>query len=792
MLDPISLLALAPLVGPSQQPQQLPLPQSQSQSSQSPQAAPALLASDPSLPPAAIGSAALMAERDRLHFDEVAGGSQWVRGRTYKASAGADGFTYIPFLGSDAPRNFPVRFELDRASIGGEALELAPGGAVHRDGMRFVLDRGPVEVRYDLGLDCVEQSFAVEAAGADGDMELVLAVTSELGGVPDGGQFRFEGPSGGVTYGTATVLDGAGRELAIPTHLSSGARGHFGMELTLTVPASFLRHAQGTVVVDPVIATYAVSTILGDQRDVDMAYDESTDRWVYVLEEQFSGSDVDLIVLMLRSSDGAYRGSRYVDMSSDPWENPSIASVNGANKCLIAAEVDTQFNRPAIRGRLYSPGTGAIEPAFTIDGSGVSNKHRPDVGGDPSNDPNGKFMAVWQAEFTSSGASWIFGRTVSPTGTLGPVKVLYQGVGGFRGDLPAISKAMGPIDAPDAWVLAYRVRSSSFQNVYWKSIDASGDPQGANQVFLAGGNITVTSLDVSDPVEFEGDRDHLVCVGQAEAGRQFLSLHRRDFFETTPDFQDMSIGEHSPMNRPRYEPHVATEDGRFLITYLEGTGNDFNAYLSIMDPVTGYFFGYSERRTRLGYLGQTFHPGGGVAIATKYSGGDRASRLSGLSWESTPGAHTDLIGVTHEAPVERTVGLPYCHGLPNSTGTRGFLSITGDESLTSPKRLVGSSLPPGRLGMFIVSERFATGVAPFALANGLCVGGSIARIFSSVSAVNASGTVSYVVDPTAIPTVGGTVPAMAGDYFVFQFWHRDVAGGAATYNFTNASQLYFF
>src|SRR5262245_59279628 len=45
--------------------------------------------------------------RQSVYFVNNAPGTIWVRGTTYKASFGAEGATYIPYLGSHAPRNFP-------------------------------------------------------------------------------------------------------------------------------------------------------------------------------------------------------------------------------------------------------------------------------------------------------------------------------------------------------------------------------------------------------------------------------------------------------------------------------------------------------------------------------------------------------------------------------------------------------------------------------------------------------------------------------------------------------------
>jgi hypothetical protein len=71
------------------------------------------------------------AARGRVLFADAADGRTWASGDTYKAAFGRDGFTYVPFLGSAAPRNYPVQFALDRVMVAGRpvafdrAVELA-------------------------------------------------------------------------------------------------------------------------------------------------------------------------------------------------------------------------------------------------------------------------------------------------------------------------------------------------------------------------------------------------------------------------------------------------------------------------------------------------------------------------------------------------------------------------------------------------------------------------------------------------------------------------------------------
>ena len=107
-----------------------------------------------SLPPSALQPP----ERTAVYYD-VREDETWARGKTYKARIASDGFQYIPFLGSDAPEVWPLGLQLAGATLGGQPLALEDSAVVTREGDRFVLDRGPIDVVYDLSLEGVEQSF---------------------------------------------------------------------------------------------------------------------------------------------------------------------------------------------------------------------------------------------------------------------------------------------------------------------------------------------------------------------------------------------------------------------------------------------------------------------------------------------------------------------------------------------------------------------------------------------------------------------------------------------------------
>ncbi|MEL6715257.1 MAG: hypothetical protein AAFP86_15860, partial [Planctomycetota bacterium] len=197
-------------------------------------------------PEPAVGGFSLAPRRDRLHFDEERG-VHWVRGRSFKASAGPDGFAFVPFLGARASRNWPVRFRLAAATVDGGPAALQPTAAVTREEDAFFLKRGPVTAEYRVALDGVEQLFHVDSEGARGDVVLVLDVETDLFGRFADGTLRFEGPEGGVTYGAAVAFDEAGRRVDVETRFEPGT-------IRLTVPAEFVEAARGDITIDPLIS----------------------------------------------------------------------------------------------------------------------------------------------------------------------------------------------------------------------------------------------------------------------------------------------------------------------------------------------------------------------------------------------------------------------------------------------------------------------------------------------------------------------------------------------------------
>ncbi len=132
---------------------------------------------------------------------------------------------------------------------------------------------------------------------------------------------------------------------------------------------------------------------------------------------------------------------------------------------------------------------------------------------------------------------------------------------------------------------------------------------------------------------------------------------------------------------------------------------------------------------------------------------------------------------------------------PNSTGLGGELRAYGSDSATSTDlRLSAVQLPPAQFGFFVGSREVGPPAAVPGSAGSICLRGSIGRYIGQgqVQSSGTAGTFSIDLNPSALLTGAGPVPAVANETWFFQAWHRDVAGsGAPTNQFTNALGILF-
>ena len=730
-------------------------------------------------------------DRNRLYY-QTSGGSTWVRGKTYKAEVTASGFTYIPFLGSSAPRNYPVSFRLERASLGGRSIELSELANVSRTGDRVVLDRGPVEVIYDFAVESVEQSFALDVAGATSDLVLELEVSTELEGAPQGGAFTFGNDLGGMRYSEAIVLDGSGRSAGVPTELNES-------RLTLTVPASFLRTATGPILVDPLYTTFTVDDVSGFQRDVDVTYSVGTDRFFYVYEDQFSGSDVDIYGTDVTSGGLSPRGN-YMDFGAEDWTDPSAASVASANKSLVVARSSGSPGNYIV-GRTWNFGSGSFDagsvqlttPSTTVTVS------QPDVGGTSTASANARFVVVWNANFGSDSDAQ--GAVVMPDGTFASSLFLDSSLDHDSTNI-CVSESTGDPSAVNRWNVSWvnRRLSDNLYSVEVTQLDGSGAvvfPHSSAVTLPVGSSIG--ELDVSDAIAFPGMATPVYTV----AYDQFSTPEEDTFIVFMAGSNDINSvelqrSEHADLDDDQAEARLSSNAEEFVVSYIEedGFSSPYQGFITAFDFTEGRFLSISERRVPLGPVAENsgssvYTLRGGVALASRHSGGLLSSRTVGVGHDIGEGSDIDVMGHGYFPSFGYSPAFQYCYGNPNSSGDRGFIRLSGDRSVTGTKEMVATALPANVFGYFVVGTDFANAANPGGSAGVLCVGGAVGRFTNAVTNSGPSGSITVTFDPQQIPQPNGAVVAMAGEFWQFALWHRDSVGGSATSNFTNAVSILF-
>ena len=141
------------------------------------------------------------------------------------------------------------------------------------------------------------------------------------------------------------------------------------------------------------------------------------------------------------------------------------------------------------------------------------------------------------------------------------------------------------------------------------------------------------------------------------------------------------------------------------------------------------------------------------------------------------------------------LGVNYCTpGVPNSSGASGVMGATGSRTVAANDlTLSASALPNNAFAFFLASRTTGSVTGPGGSTGNLCLGGQIGRYVGpgQIRNTGTTGAVSLVVDLTRTPQPAGLVAIGAGETWHFQCWHRDVAGGAATSNFTDGYSIVF-
>lgn len=120
------------------------------------------------------------------------------------------------------------------------------------------------------------------------------------------------------------------------------------------------------------------------------------------------------------------------------------------------------------------------------------------------------------------------------------------------------------------------------------------------------------------------------------------------------------------------------------------------------------------------------------------------------------------------------------------------MSATGSPvAASNDVTLTASNLPPGQFGIFVTS--LTQDFVPNVGAGNLCLGGVIGRYQAQnqIQQADAGGQFSFQINTNGMPQGSNLIPILPGDAWNFQAWHRDVAGGGPTSNFTDGLEIQF-
>ena len=334
-------------------------------------------------PTAATAPAAVLQDLGPLPplvVDAASPAETWVVGRGYKARIAADGLQFHALPGPELPLQ-PVALALQQVQLGGIALPLRTS-KLPDDGNRCVLDHGSVREHFDLRPEGVEQSFHFADLPTRGELVVRVAVTTALAAMPQDGGVRFGTGPQAVHYGSATVLDAAGRRLELPSEWIDGG-------LQITVPASFVASASLPLVVDPLLSTPALwvaGTGAGANLSVagpDLAFSPVTDSWLLVWQVQVASNDHDVYARRFDANWNPLGGAQGVELTTADWSVPKVAHLARGDEWRIAAYVQSGPATFNVHLRRWSA-TGAVGAAFVVGGGFATAvpSFGPAIGGD--------------------------------------------------------------------------------------------------------------------------------------------------------------------------------------------------------------------------------------------------------------------------------------------------------------------------------------------------------------------------------------------------------------------------
>lgn len=739
--------------------------------------------------PRGILSSAALAGHERLYLDTEPDGAIWASGTRYKSRFDETGATYIPFLGSKAPRNFPLSFEAPRITLAGEELPTDRLAAPQLRGERAVFNRGAVQERYDLRVGEIEQLFIFDSLPSRGEIQVRIPFTTDLEPADSDGHLRFMNKLGGVSYSHAIAFDASGASVNVSTERTES-------EILLTVPASFVAKAELPLTIDPVISTIGINISSQDDRSPDIAYDAATQLWMIVWQRTFSSSDRDIFA---QTFDGAgnpvFAGGTYIENSSEDWVAPRVANNAAQSQFLIVAQRNGTVDQ--IWGRTRSAGSTQMGPQFPISFDFIDCR-APDVGGDPSLSGSSFYCVVWERYVDLGVNHDIYTRIVRPDSTTFGNPYAIDGSTGTYDKVPSISRSVGTgPEGTRTWNVVWQRQYSSTDWDIW------GSQLGRFGTIVA----PSFSIDLSVADDRWPDASSNLDGNGIVFDRQWMTVYERRSSDGIDDIwasamrgssrthtRNLSTLFGAGESQDQVQPCVDSNGNAFAVAWTERFGSSASNFNVLGGSL---YLAAGQIRVAEGPIGLQLDPRFNlhVEMCARRSGGED-SDLYGLVWRdinTAAGNESNIEGLIYESPPHygNGIGVNYCSALANSTGLRGAIHASGSANAgPEPLGLRAFNLPMGVFGYFIASPNAGNSL-PASSSGRVCLGNPLSRFNAPDQIRNTGGSnnFSLLVDTEAIPLpTGGTTALGAGQTYRFQAWFRD----GSTNNFTDGVSVLFY
>ena len=741
-----------------------------------------------------------LVDTERVYWDTDAQGALWARAEGYKASFDASGATYIPFLGSEAPQNYPVHFRVSSIRAGGEELGFEAAALPQRSGERISYERGPVREVYEMTPRGVEQLFVFEQHAFSGDLVVRLALETELAPGSDAEGLVFGNEFGGMRYSGAVTLDAHGTRAPAPTAWKDG-------EIEIVVPASTLATAHGALTIDPFLGNYLISPGAAyDDFSPDVAWDESSQLQMVVFERAFSATDHDVIFVLLDVNGGATGMSGYIDSFAANLAHPRVANNGIADNFLCVTQQGSATGGTRdIYGRLVS-NTGVKGTPFVIHDASFDLTN-PVVGGDNLSTGPTYYFVAYELAF-ATGDHDIYGRLIAADGTLqGTTPVILDSSGGTYDQEPVISKTDGgaPASGQD-WTIVWsrttgllgfdlfgtRVHwdgvitdptypiDTTSAITYYPSVSSPLDDSlrtvlvTYTRTMTLGADATILARVMDGPVTVDGV-DLIAAVGGLTGQMQLQSACDSDGRDWTVAWTELSGS--STTDTDVYEATLTMTGHQLSVA---GVYQTVFATPQIEDQI-------SLCTTR----SDTGTPRRAILVASSNPGAQRDIHGARMNSDPfavfcSPGTGQTIACPCGNAPLGATQG---CNNSVNSGG--GWMAAQGDPDLDTVA-ITGAGMKPNATCVFL--QGALSNAVGFGFGDGVrCASGQLIRL--SVKTVNGSGNRGFPEpgDPsikTRSQALGA--PIGAGMTRAYQVYYRDPANfgcAAGTFNITSALQV---